>query len=359
MKFGASLRTRHVIARLEQGEDFIGTLKKFFKRERAKSCVFTGLGFFSKCTLQTLNLEKREIETFFTSDALMTVANITGNIATMGNEVIVYATCSGLYRAFGQMHPIAGLIQDARVYSIDLHITVFDDLHLTRAYDPMTGLVPIQKIHNAYDEVYAQTDMTFVQNDLSHPNMDFASMLDSGIPALEGGSEFFASPSHFPETVIRRGGKSVLPQAEEKVENAAPLVEESLASTHSIGVKEDSKEASKSDNKVNSKLDAKHDDLEDSQMTPQKRRIKCSASSKGAKKKETVAVADLPLKSWIKHPIFGLCTVESKHDNGTTIHIRTESSIVNEISLKFFDIELCEQIDDKPCYVLCKKSAES
>lgn len=354
MKFGASLRTRHVIARLEQGEDFIGTLKKFFKRERAKSCVFTGHGFFSKCTLQTLNLEKREIETFFTSDALMTVANITGNIATMGNEVIVYAACSGMYRAFGQMHPVAGLILDARVYSIDLHLTVFDDLHLTRAYDPMTGLVPIQKIHNAYDEVYAQTDMTFVQNDLSHPNMDFANMLDSGIPALDGGSEFFASPSNFPETVIRRSGKSVLPQAEEKVENEASPVKENLSSIGSTG----GKEASKSDAKVNSKLDAKHDDLEDSQMTPQKRRIKCSASSKGAKKKATVAVADLPLKSWIKHPIFGLCTVESKHDNGTTIHIRTESSIVNEISLKFFDIELCEPIEDMPCYVLCKKSTE-
>lgn len=349
MKFGASLRTRHVIARLEQGEDFIGTLKKFFKRERAKSCVFTGLGFFSKCTLQSLNPEKRELETFFTSDALITVASLTGNIAMMGNEVIVYATCAGLYRAFGQMHPISGMIQDARVYSLDLHMTVFDDLLLTRAYDPMTGLVPIQKIQNAYDEVYAQTDMTFVHNDLSGPGMDFNGMIDSGVPALEGGSEFFGSPSHLPETVIRRGGKSSTPPVDGRAES--PSFDRNASSAPVVEAKKETSD------------DPKQNDLDDSQMTgqSQKRRVKCSASSKNSKlsKAEPIDAADLPLKTWIKHQIFGLCTVESKHSNGTTIHIRTESSIVHEISLKFFDIELCESVDEKPCYILCKKIIES
>ena len=90
MKVGSSLRNRHVVARMEMGEDFIESLRKYFLRESVNACFFTGFGEFSKCLLQTFNSDKRMMETIFSTDSYASVPYLIGNMTKMGKLLTIF-----------------------------------------------------------------------------------------------------------------------------------------------------------------------------------------------------------------------------------------------------------------------------
>jgi len=305
--FGASVRNRHIVARLDQGEDFIETLKKFFQRERAKSCVFSGFGYFSKCSLQSLNIEKHALETIFTTDSPLTVSALSGNISTMGSEVVVNCACTASYRMFGQNHVIAGIIQDARVYSLELHLVMFDDLLVVRAFDPITGLVPINKIRSSFEENTSMTDVAFISN---NPNLDsyLGMSSDSSLRGISIAPELMdSSLPPPPKEIIRKRTRTTqnsyqgapVPQA-----NAVPPPSPSTAQQPSPP----------------------------NQDPPQeKRRVRTKSITRQA----FAVIDELAIGDWLEHPTIGLCRVESlPHDE--TITIKTQKGTQNVIALKYF-----------------------
>jgi len=306
--FGASVRNRHIVARLDQGEDFIETLKKFFQRERAKSCVFSGFGYFSKCSLQQLNVEKHVLETIFSTDSPLTVSALSGNISAMGSEIVVNCACTASYRMFGQNHVIAGIIQDARVYSLELHLIIFDDLIVVRSFDPITGLVPIHKIRSSFEENTSMTDVAFISN---NPKLDsYLDMSnDSSLRGISIAPELMdSSLPPPPKEIIRKRTRTSqniqnFPPPPAQPPNAAP----SPSTAHQPSPQNQDPPAQ------------------------EKRRVRTKSITRQA----FAAIDELAIGDWLEHPTIGLCRVESlPHDD--TITIKTQKGSQNTIALKYF-----------------------
>ena len=58
MKYGTSLRVRHLVGRCEKGEEFIDALGRLCARERVRSGTFQAIGVFSSVELQEFVLDK-------------------------------------------------------------------------------------------------------------------------------------------------------------------------------------------------------------------------------------------------------------------------------------------------------------
>ena len=355
MKFGASLRNRQVIARLDKGEDFIETLKAFFVRERARSCVFTGNGFFSRCHLQTLDPDQHAVKTVFSIDSFATVPNIIGNISMMGSEVIVNASCMLVYRLFDQLHTVGGFIQDARVYSAELQLTICDDLRLSRALDPITGLVPITKIQSAYDEDYASASGILL-NDNSGINMgtDLGGT-DSEFPAI---SNLPLLSQSAPEVVHRKTAAPPDPESsniEPTIDGPSlpsQIIEFENLETGIPGVKRRRKALSqnpaidRAEDKAAKSTSAKTDtDALNNAAIPSKRsRPKSSAFP--VENTHAINVGD-----WVIHPTLGKCFVQSLLPNNC-VQIHTEVGSDHDISLSYFHAVRVDDVNGVPCYRL-------
>ncbi len=354
MKFGASLRNRQVIARLDKGEDFIESLKAFFMRERARSCVFMGSGFFSKCRLQTLDPDQHAMTTIFSSDSFVSVPNIIGNITMMGNETIVSASCVVVYRAFEQLHTVGGMLQDAKVYSAELHLTICDDLRLMRALDPITGLVPITKIQSAYDEDYA-SGILLNNESVIGLTADFNSIDngDSEIPAITNIPSVLHTPSS-PEVVLRKKTPTASADSSairttdnsvvdfENLNTGIPSVKQRRRSAQASSIPALEKQ-SKPEVPAQSRV---QEDLDHASL-PTKRSRKPSSSI-------NPQILDIKVGDWLIHPPLGKCFVQSVLPNNC-LQIHTEVGSDHDISMSYFHAVRIDDINGVPCYRLDRR----
>lgn len=341
MKFGASVSSRHFVARMDKGEDFIETLKAFFMRERVKTCVFTGHGEFSKCTLQAFNPDCRLMETIFTTDSFVSVPMIEGNITLMGAEIIVQASCVLNYRPCGQLHTVAGLVKQAKVFSAELHLTTFDDLRVYRSFDTMTGQVPLTQFKSSYDEYGGS---------ISSLGADFSSLGDSslGISNLQTSQP---SQSQIPNPeIVRRRTRT----ATELTDSSIPLSQD--AASQSVLSKRRTRKSieTSSDFNLDGNGESKDGSTESSDLTDAKpskktavvqepgasttgRRVKASVkeAAKESAKINDDNPAGIQKGDWLRHPSLGICIVESVMP-GNCVQIRPEGGSARDISLSYF-----------------------
>lgn len=341
MKFGASIRNRHFVVRLERGEDFIETLKAFFVRERVKTCVFSGHGEFMKCTLQAFNPDCRLMETIFATDSFVSVPMIDGSITLMGNEIIVQSSCVLNYRPCGQLHTVAGSILQARVFSAELHLTAFEDLRVYRSFDAMTGQVPMTQFKGSYDEY---------GDNISNlgAGADFSSLGESAL----GSSNLSISQVQIPNPeVVRRKART----SSEPAEVSGLMVQDTAAQssipkrrtrkvidTPSDGIPETVTMTTEAKN--NKKSTA----LQDPGASTTGRRVKASVSKEPTKDDSST---DLQKGDWLRHPSLGICVVENILP-GNCIQIRPEGGSSRDISLSYFKTVQTEDYRGGRCFEL-------
>ena len=327
MKVGSSLRNRHVVARMEMGEDFFECLKKYFLRESVNACFFNGFGEFSKCSLQLFNPEKRMMETVFTTDAFSSVPYIIGNVTRMGNEVVINASCVLNYRVCNQMYSMAGLIQSAKVYNAELHLCIFDDLRLTRTFDAATGMVPISKISSMYDydeDSYASSSGIFhassnlnvelqdVNSDVLSISSISSSLQDSGVAAMSEG--------HSQPQVIRRKSRT-------NIDDYNELSDPNLSS--GITASKSTVKRRKADPGENSAIDQNDQNNVSATQLDSSYEIKAG--------------------DWAIHPMSGHCRINAILPNNC-IRLEMPSGSLREFSMQLFEFERVENYKGRKCY---------
>ncbi|MFA5625520.1 MAG: DUF296 domain-containing protein [Bradymonadales bacterium] len=161
MKYGASIRSRHIVAKFDRGEEFTETMLRLCAREKIKAAVFTGVGSLCSADLQSYNEQNQRYETSFKSETCMSVPTLTGSVSVLGSQLIIDAQCILRYSVFGQTHLISGHILKARVHCLELHITMFDDLIIERSFDMATGLAPWGKIQSTIEDEYSDSALAF------------------------------------------------------------------------------------------------------------------------------------------------------------------------------------------------------
>jgi len=66
--------------------------------------------------------------------------HLTGNVSTMGSEVIVNASTQLGYSSYGQRVLVGGHLAAAKVFAVEFELATYDDLMLERTFDASTGL---------------------------------------------------------------------------------------------------------------------------------------------------------------------------------------------------------------------------
>lgn len=344
MKFGASVRNRQFIVRLDKGEDFIETLRLFFQRERLKTCVFWGHGEFSKCALQAFNPDRRLMETIFTSDSFVSVPVIKGNITLMGNEIIVQSSCVLNYRPCGQLHTVAGFVQQAKVFSAELHLTAFEDLKVNRAFDTITGQVPMTQFKSSYDE-YGSNSISSIGAAAEVSSLDESALGLSGLTA---------SQSQIPNPeIVRRRSRVAMDPSEASGFAFQDMGEQSaLPKRRSRKAIEPSQNPELGESTLgsdNSQLVTSSVQPEDSAIPTTSRRVKASVKAAAPKAEEKACL--IQKGDWLRHPSLGICLVENLLPSNC-VQILPDGGSLRDISLSYFKAVQCEDYAGARCFVL-------
>ncbi|GEM_PF-2823831 len=325
MKIGSSLRNRHVIARMEMGEEFIESLRKYFQRENVGACFFHGFGAFSKCSLQAFNPDKHMMETIFSTDSYTAVPYIIGNMSKMGNEIVINASCVLNFRQYNQIYPMAGLIQSAKVYDIEMHLTILDDLRISRAFDAVTGMVPISRIHSMYDDdnYTSSTGMFHASSSLNVElqDEDADALSISSLSTLQNSQTSSSAGISQQPQVIRRKSRANTDE---------------LSDLSDLGINE---------NITNIKSTVKRRKSDSSAANLQE----ASSSSNAAAEEVPSPEYEFKPGDWAIHPMSGHCRINAILPNNC-IRLETPSGSLRDFSMQFFEFERVENYKGRKCF---------
>lgn len=126
---------RQYVIRIARGEKVIASLEAFCQQERIKGAFFFGIGAVDQVELAHYSVEDQKYSTKSFNQPLE-VTNISGNVAVMGQELIIHA--HGTF-SDTQMNCIGGHIVEMTV-SGTLELILTESAPLSKELDSQTGL---------------------------------------------------------------------------------------------------------------------------------------------------------------------------------------------------------------------------
>jgi predicted DNA-binding protein with PD1-like motif len=133
-------RTRHLVIRLDRGDELPAALVRALDEVEARSGFITGVGALEAAELAHYDQATRAYEKTRRIETPSEVVSLSGNVALLdgGSSVRLSAVLSR--ETDTGLATFAGQLVWARVFEVELHVIVFDDLALTRIADDRTGL---------------------------------------------------------------------------------------------------------------------------------------------------------------------------------------------------------------------------
>jgi predicted DNA-binding protein with PD1-like motif len=140
MLYGNSTVARRVVGRLNVDDALPDSLVDLCREANIRAGWLRGQGILDRVELAQFKPEKGEFVTTFRSDEAVELLSLSGNVSTMGPELVINAYALVAYAAHGQNHVVGGQLKRARAHAVEFVIDVFEDLDLQRGLDPVTGL---------------------------------------------------------------------------------------------------------------------------------------------------------------------------------------------------------------------------
>ncbi|WP_437990004.1 PPC domain-containing DNA-binding protein [Sorangium sp. So ce145] len=161
-------RARHLIIRLDRGEELPAALVRALDEAEARAGWIEGVGSLEKAEVALFDQASRTYAKTRVLDGPCDVVALSGNIALQQGETSLRLSATLARESGVGLQLAAGELVWARVYGLELRVTAFDDLPLVRVFDDRTG------------------------------TMQLATQ-SSAIPALAGEPPRLAPPAHAPE----------------------------------------------------------------------------------------------------------------------------------------------------------------
>lgn len=140
MLYGNSTVARRVVGRLNVDDALPDSLVDLCREANIRAGWLRGQGILERVELAQFKPEKGEFVTTFRSDEAVELLSLSGNVSTMGPELVINAYALVAYAVHGQNHVVGGQLKRARAHAVEFVIDVFEDLDLQRGLDPVTGL---------------------------------------------------------------------------------------------------------------------------------------------------------------------------------------------------------------------------
>jgi predicted DNA-binding protein with PD1-like motif len=139
-----SRRTRHLIVQLGRGEELPGALIRALDGAEARAGWVTGSGTLEAAEIVLVDARRTGYAPARRVDTPCDVVSLSGSLARHeGAGHLRLSANLARERDVGGVEVLAGHLVWARVYSLELHVVVFDDVGLVRALDERTGLAAL------------------------------------------------------------------------------------------------------------------------------------------------------------------------------------------------------------------------
>jgi predicted DNA-binding protein with PD1-like motif len=133
-------RARHLVIRLDRGDELPSALVRALSHAEARAGFITGCGALEAAELAHYDQARRTYERARRIDAPCEVLSLSGNIAVLDGVASVRLSAVLSRETDVGLATLAGQLVWGRAFSLELHVTVFDDLALVRVADDRTGL---------------------------------------------------------------------------------------------------------------------------------------------------------------------------------------------------------------------------
>lgn len=143
-------RTRHLVIRLDRGDELPAALARALDEADAQSGFITGVGALEAAELAHYDQQTRAFDKPRRLDAPCEVLSLTGNVAHLDGAASVRLTAVLSRETDTGLQSFGGQLVWGRAFELELHVVVFDNLTLTRIADDRTGL-PVLAGRSAID----------------------------------------------------------------------------------------------------------------------------------------------------------------------------------------------------------------
>jgi len=143
MNITEARRTRHLVIRLDRGDELPAALTRALDEAEARAGWLTGTGAFEAAEIVLYDQAGRDFDRTRRIDAPCGVVSLSGNVAISEGALSLRLFTTLARETELGLQLAAGQLVWARAFSVELHMVVFDDLTLLRAADERTGLAVI------------------------------------------------------------------------------------------------------------------------------------------------------------------------------------------------------------------------
>lgn len=135
-----SRKVRHVVARLDRGEDLHEALTALAAERGIGAAWITGVGVFESCELTGYDPGSRVYQPARQVDTPADIVNLTGNISFEDGSPSVHLHATVSRREGGDVELLGGRLLRGQAFACEVRLDVYDDIALGREHDPRTGL---------------------------------------------------------------------------------------------------------------------------------------------------------------------------------------------------------------------------
>lgn len=132
-------RTRHLIIRFDRGEELPAALLRALDEAEARSGWIAGTGSLETAELALPDHASRDLARPRRIEGPCDVVALSGNVARLDGETSLRLSATLARESDVGLQLAAGELVWARVHGLELHVTAFDDLSLTRTADDRAG----------------------------------------------------------------------------------------------------------------------------------------------------------------------------------------------------------------------------
>ncbi len=140
MNITESRRTRHLLLRIDRGEELPAALLRALEQAEARSAWITAIGSVEAMEIALFDTASKNYGRPRRIEGPAELLSLTGNIASHEGASFLRLSATLAQETELGMRVFGGELVWARAYALEVHVTVFDDLALTRGYDERTGL---------------------------------------------------------------------------------------------------------------------------------------------------------------------------------------------------------------------------
>jgi predicted DNA-binding protein with PD1-like motif len=142
-------RTRHLLVRLERGEELPAALVRALDEMEVKAGWLSGFGVMESMEIAVYQASSRGYGKTRRLDTPCSVTSLSGNIALYDGAASVRLFVSLAREGDFGLETFAGELAWARALSMEIHVVAFDDLTLGRSLDERTGLTILTDVRAA------------------------------------------------------------------------------------------------------------------------------------------------------------------------------------------------------------------